>query len=114
MVVVWFSIGESSLPATKWGKCHKMPKAARDDGGENLRGRGLQIRTPIDPPAKRLSAHFPHFVAGSCGLTLAADHGVGAGEATVDDNGLAIDIGALIAAEEQSRIGDFDGDAATG
>ena len=24
----------------------------------------LQILTPIDPPAKRLSGHFPHFVAG--------------------------------------------------
>ena len=45
---------------TKWGKWHKTPQAARDDGGENLNGTGLQIRTPIDPPAKTLSAHFPH------------------------------------------------------
>jgi len=44
-----------------------MPQAARDDGGENLKGRGLQARTPIDPPAKRLSAHFPHFVEGRRG-----------------------------------------------
>ena len=41
-----------------------MPQAARDDGGVKLKDGAFQIRTPIDPLAKRLSAHFPHFVAG--------------------------------------------------
>ncbi len=45
---------------TQWGKCHKTPQAARDDGGESLKGRVLQLRTPIAPPAKTLSGHFPH------------------------------------------------------
>ena len=41
----------------------------RDDGGAKLKRTACKMLTPIEPPAKWLSAHFPHLWGKQLALT---------------------------------------------